>query len=397
MVKVLSLEEDFLLTLMEFEIDPAKKEKIIELINQGVEWTKISRVAQASGLAPLFYKNLQTLNLIEFVPEDIVQRFKNKYVKTLFENLKKVKYFELIISELNKNNIDFIPLKGIYLIPTFYQDFGLRSMSDIDVLVRVNDVEKCKEIFLKQDWKIKDIYHTDSIKKLNLSYTPYVFFKDGMKIDFHQNLYHSGARFEVPIEDLWSRSKNQKFLSGNSSQLSHEDLILHQILHLYKHLIVGQFCFKSFIDIVTLIKKSNHAFNESFFLELVQKYNCKHEVSLINNLLKTYFSIEIITQNEKQKLNKEVDMDLIFRSLLNGESKKVKDYLKKNKIVYITPTDRLKQINGTKNTIIYVLGNLFPNKKYMVERYQIKKKYKFVYFYIYRLFTILTGQTHLKP
>ena len=134
-----------------------------------------------------------------------------------------------------------------------------------------------------------------------------------------------------------------------------------------------------------------------FFLELVQKYNCKHEVLLINNLLKTYFSIEIITQNEKQKLNKEVDMDLIFRSLLNGESKKVKDYLKKNKIVYITPTDRLKQINGTKNTIIYVLGNLFPNKKYMVERYQIKKKYKFVYFYIYRLFTILTGQTHLKP
>jgi hypothetical protein len=388
MEKVLSLEEDFLLTLMEFEINPAKKEKIIELINQGIDWPKIISFAKASGLAPLFYKNFQNLNIIEFIPEDLINKFRNKYVKTLFENSKKVKYFELIIEELNKNNIDFIPLKGIYLIPTFYQDFGLRTMSDIDVLVRVNDVERCKEIFLKQDWKIKDMFHTDSIKKLNLSYTPYVFFKDGVKIDFHQNLYHSAARFKVPVEELWSRSKNQKFLNGNSKQLIYEDLILHQILHLYKHLVVGQFCFKSFIDIVTLIKKSHHVFNESFFMELVHKYNCNYEVSLINNLLKTYFSIEIFTQKEMQKLNKQLDIDLIFKSLLNGESQHVKEYFNKNKIVYIPIIKRLKHISGTKNTIIYVLGNLFPSKKYMVERYQIKKKYTFIYFYIYRIFTI---------
>ena len=148
MEKKLSSEEDFLLNLMEFEIDPAKKEKIISLINQGIDWLKISKVAQVSGLAPLFYKNFQALNLIEYLPEDLIQRFKNKYVKTLFENSKKIKYFELIVSELNKNNIDFIPLKGIYLIPTFYKDFGLRTMCDIDILVRLNDVEKCKDVFL---------------------------------------------------------------------------------------------------------------------------------------------------------------------------------------------------------------------------------------------------------
>ena len=78
MEKVLSLEEDFLLTLMEFEINHAKKEKIIELINQGIDWPKIISFAKASGLAPLFYKNFQNLNIIEFIPEDLINKFSNK-------------------------------------------------------------------------------------------------------------------------------------------------------------------------------------------------------------------------------------------------------------------------------------------------------------------------------
>ena len=392
MKKVLSFEEHFLLMLMEFDIAPGKRDELIAHIKYITNWQKVARVAITSGMAPLFYKNLQTLNLKELVPAEVFQKFKNQYIQTLFKNTQRIKAFEVIIAELNKKNIDFIPLKGIYLAPSLYQDLGLRTMCDIDFMVRIDDVENCKEALLKLGWRVKEIHKTDHIKSLNVFHTPYVFLNDGMMIELHQKLYESGTDFDMPADELWAKSIKQVYLNGESYQLNFEDLLLHQILHLYKHFIAGQHCFKSFVDIVSLIKNSKNEFNRQAFSELIEKYNCQQEVAVINSVLKSYFSLEIYAPAENPKSTTKIDVDLIFRSLLNGENKNAKDYLEENKIEYISDKKRLKHIKGLKQKITYVLGNVFPDKNFMYRRYKITQHHQLLYYYPYRILSLLKNK-----
>ena len=390
MDRVLSPEEHFLILLMEFDLTLAKREELIASIKNTNNWQKIGKVAISNGLAPLFYKNIQALNLKEFIPAELFQKFKNQYIQTLFKNTQRIKAFEVIIAALNKKNIDFIPLKGIYLAPSLYRDLGLRPMCDIDFMVRTTDLEDCKSLLEDFGWKNTIIYKSEQIKNLNHSHTPYVFIKDGMMIELHQKLYESGTSFNVPVNDLWARAVKQPYLNGVSYQLNFNDLLLHQILHLYKHFILGQLCLKSFVDIASLIKHKGREIEIVALNKLIEKYQCKEEVLSIQGVLKQYFSTGMLFhENDTQD---KLDADLIFFSILNGDQETVTNYINDKKIKFVSEESGLKKIHGLKHKINYIISNVFPDKAFMYKRYKINNQFQLLYFYPYRVLSLLKNK-----
>lgn len=66
----------------------------------------------------------------------------NKYLEESVKALKIVKELLLIIDLLNKNNIDFVVLKGPVLSKKIYEDESFRNYHDIDLLIDFKDIEK---------------------------------------------------------------------------------------------------------------------------------------------------------------------------------------------------------------------------------------------------------------
>ena len=75
------------------------------------------------------------------------------YYKTLYMNIKFYDAYGKILSKFEEHNIQHIPLKGIYLAEWLYKDIGLRLLSDIDLLVKVSDGQKCIQLLMELGYK----------------------------------------------------------------------------------------------------------------------------------------------------------------------------------------------------------------------------------------------------
>ena len=75
----------------------------------------------------------------------------NQYTMIMANNMIRERVFDRVADHLLKNGIkEFLPLKGTYLLKTFFKDHtGLRWMCDVDILVRKEDYFKSKEVLEK--------------------------------------------------------------------------------------------------------------------------------------------------------------------------------------------------------------------------------------------------------
>lgn len=64
------------------------------------------------------------------------------YVGTRNQNTLYFNELNMILEQAKLNNIHCYPVKGPMLIPSLYNDFGIRSMNDIDFLIKHDDIEK---------------------------------------------------------------------------------------------------------------------------------------------------------------------------------------------------------------------------------------------------------------
>src|SRR3990170_600967 len=84
-------------------------------------------------LLPLVYRNLTALGIDD--PE--LPRVKGLYRRTWYRNQLVIERAGATLQTLHDAGIATLVLKGVALVPLFYEDAGLRPMEDFDVLVPV--------------------------------------------------------------------------------------------------------------------------------------------------------------------------------------------------------------------------------------------------------------------
>jgi len=65
---------------------------------------------------------------------------------TAARNILLLNHASLILLRLRAENIPVIALKGLFLLENTYKDVGARSMSDLDILVHREDLNRTVEI-----------------------------------------------------------------------------------------------------------------------------------------------------------------------------------------------------------------------------------------------------------
>jgi hypothetical protein len=111
------------------------------LIERGIDWPRVIQLAEHHGVTPLVY---QALRGTRSVPPETLEALRDHYQHNARKNLQFTAELFRVLDCMGAHSIPSIPLKGPVLAETVYRDLALRDFSDLDVLVRREDVLKAK-------------------------------------------------------------------------------------------------------------------------------------------------------------------------------------------------------------------------------------------------------------
>ena len=151
--------------------------------------------------------------------------------RTWYENQLRLHWLGGALHVLVEDGVDAMPLKGIVLATSFYQNVGLRPMVDCDVLVRTDQLEQALDVLRRAGWE-----PTGPLPTRYARHGHEVDVADAARhlIDLHWHLapwlVHQGD--EVDGDDqFWDRSVSIDIGGVSARSLDRSDLLLHVIVN----------------------------------------------------------------------------------------------------------------------------------------------------------------------
>lgn len=175
---------------------------------------------------------------------------------------------EELEKEFNKINVDFMPIKGAYLISTGLSgQLENRKISDLDILVRLEDLDAASKHFAKLPQCKLIVWYEDNYRP-NESVFKYKYNDITYTIEI-MNSINSDSRFLLPSFDLFKRSS---MIRKNLYYPSVEDSLIIHICHLQSH-IPFEFRETNVREALILIKQDT--FNWDLFWKSVENTGMK--------------------------------------------------------------------------------------------------------------------------
>ncbi|GAC21976.1 nucleotidyltransferase domain-containing protein [Paraglaciecola arctica] len=266
-------------------------------------WQSVILVLREEKLLATLYHLALDIAVFEQYPE-FAQR--HLYSASIYarRQSKQIFYEALLLQELlGKNGITPIFLKGANYTLRGSKNSQGRICSDIDVLVKVEDLDNCESLLLSQNWKSEKLTQYDEryYRKWAHEIPPLIHPFRGTVLDVHHNLYlpisGRSPKIELFINEL-------EFTDDNFAVLKIPQTVMHSIIHLFmnENFSSGM---RDLFDIYRLIKAYA---DESFWNELIvlaRQSNFLVELQYCLRALEIIFSFEVpeyvsIALNENQ-------------------------------------------------------------------------------------------------
>lgn len=121
------------------------QEQLIQFLEQhSLNWDRLYALAIRHRITPFLYRVLYQLPNI---PPKLVADLQNDCRTIATNNLLKLHHYQQVDQLLTDNAISHVPLKGIFLAEVCYPDSGLRSIGDLDLLIRPEDALAAIHLF----------------------------------------------------------------------------------------------------------------------------------------------------------------------------------------------------------------------------------------------------------
>ncbi|MDD5289346.1 MAG: nucleotidyltransferase family protein [Dehalococcoidales bacterium] len=230
-------------------ISPAGKERISRVLARTMDWKYFITLAELHGVTPFIAHNLITNGLASCVPETYIGRLKKAYNNNLCRNIVLSSELAKVLLALNQRSIPHIVLKGTVLAEQLYGNPGLRTVSDMDILVPPGKVSEAGSVLTEIGYRQPGSGKTREHPFHESPYCKMARFP--LVIELHrdlddQNLVHT------PLPMIWRRAQPLQTQGVSTKVLSPEDTLLFLSNHLSKH---ASGLLKSLNDIAELLKK----------------------------------------------------------------------------------------------------------------------------------------------
>lgn len=339
----------YLLSCALNEVEPKQEE--------GVDYNAILSLAKKHQVFNIIAGRISSM---PDTPAEIKEQFKNYNLSEITRMITINNERKLIFEELSKNEIAFMPLKGL-IIKNYYPKESMRQMSDNDILFDVSrrdDVAKIMKVFGYKPTATGE--NSDDYFK-----APFCTF------EFHRTLFFEQNEFCPRFDNLWDNATQDE---NNPYQynMGLDDVYIYNVCHMYKHYSTAGCGVRFLADNYLFLKKENDNLNWSYINSRLDEFG-------------------ILEYEQKSKT-------LAFKLFENGELDNdeialLETYI--NNGIYGDGTIKLQKelenIGGENAKKVYFLKRLFPPKTKMIADYRVleKKPYLLLAYYIFRLFKAL--------
>lgn len=212
--------------------DPQALEEARQIVHENeVDWHNFSAQASSHSVAPLIYHTLKDDDTI--LPTWVKEKLRSAYYQSAVHNALICEALGEIVHAFNEARIPLILLKGAALAKEVYGNIALRPMSDMDILLRQQDMRRAEELLVQQGYEV----HTQPD-----SYPRHATFSERKSgwadhIEAHRHIISSiYYRRTIPEEWLWEHAVEVTIGDARALRLSPEAAIIHSCLHMLDHI-----------------------------------------------------------------------------------------------------------------------------------------------------------------
>ncbi|MBI5233125.1 MAG: nucleotidyltransferase family protein [Deltaproteobacteria bacterium] len=127
---------------------PIDLPKTLEIARENGVSQKLYTILKKTGTAPIFISRTWETSLVSELRRD--------YLFSAARNTLIYTEFKRVIEGFGESGLDVMAMKGIVLAELIYRDIGVRSMSDVDLLIRKQDIQKVDALLNKLGYSAVD-------------------------------------------------------------------------------------------------------------------------------------------------------------------------------------------------------------------------------------------------
>ncbi|MCJ7563491.1 MAG: nucleotidyltransferase family protein [Candidatus Aminicenantes bacterium] len=329
----------------------------------------------------LFYREIKSRNIpTELIPVDVRNRLRDAYRNLATVNTSLFLDASKVLKSLADNQLPVIALKGLSLAKNIYGDIALRPMSDMDLLVKEEDLVRAGRILLALGYK-PHFSAWESMLKTRRHLPPFTN-KSGAMIELHWNIVTPDSPIEVDLDGLWERACLIKVDNVEVRAFSPEDLFLHLCIHAGHHLQTG-IDLIPFCDMAGLIKTSGDKIDWQIVIERATRWGGQKCVYLMLLLVR-----ELLGAAPPDKIMSEIKPD-DYRSVFFDEAlEQIFDVSPAGQLfrIRIGKLSKIKKVKGIRGKVLALLKGVFPSRENLARIYPVSVSSPKIYLcYLFRL------------
>jgi hypothetical protein len=248
------------------------------LVRQLTDWEYLLQLARRHRVAALVSHVLKQIDNSE-VPGPVLSQVRAASRVSAGRNLQLTSGLVKLLDLFAANSIPAVAYRGPVLASSLYGRVVLREFSDLDVLIRREDVARTKDLLVAHGYRTD--LPTDRAREAaylrsrhELHFMPD---DDAFLIEIHQAFlapYHS---FRFDYDALWSRLRRTRFYDREILTLAPEDQLLVLSVHAAKHSwsLLGWIC-----DIARLLVVSGEEVDWTTLMDRAASFGASRMVSL---------------------------------------------------------------------------------------------------------------------
>ncbi|MDD5045276.1 MAG: nucleotidyltransferase family protein [Candidatus Omnitrophica bacterium] len=238
--------------------------------NDKLDWEKVKQILEYHEISSLAYLILKDYS--SAAPPYIIQWLNEKYSACRYYLAGYWDEFWKISGNLQKENIDILPIKGLALLSDVYKPEQARQMRDLDIICKKQDVERSEGVLTALGYQ-KDLKgYSESYWRNNSCHL--IFSKTGAEqrsiftVELHWSLGVTGYDRNIPAR-LWDNIRNLSVNGRSIKVLSAEDTFLGLCIH-YRRF-GRRFSLKNICDIALLLEKYDATLDREYIFSEIKR------------------------------------------------------------------------------------------------------------------------------
>jgi hypothetical protein len=190
------------------------------------DWQQILQQSIEQGIAPILYHHIHHLPGNAPVPNWVINKLHKLYIRNALRNMRHYHELYQILNALREKAIPVIVMKGAYLAQDIYDDFALRSMGDVDILVKKDHLLDVNQILLALGYRLELEYGDWSYYLANHYHFLYVSPDESMRLEVHWHIQMPGQPFRIDENEVWERALPTTVAGVETMAFCPEDLLI---------------------------------------------------------------------------------------------------------------------------------------------------------------------------